>query len=80
LHGTHETGIVGFVGTTARGGPLVFSCAGNSSYDCTSRFTNSYIFPSDGVIGVAAVPEPATLSLLGLGLAVIGVMRKRKPN
>jgi hypothetical protein len=33
-----------------------------------------------GVPGVAAVPEPATLVLMGMGLAGIGVWRRRRPG
>jgi PEP-CTERM motif len=34
----------------------------------------------DGTLGSASVPEPATLSLFGLGIAGVGFMRRRKKN
>ncbi len=77
------TGLVGFVGA---GNPKptspasIFSCAGNSSYDCTSAYTNSYTFNGDGVVATAAtVPEPGTLALFVLGLAGAGLVKRRKP-
>jgi PEP-CTERM motif len=77
------TGVVGLVGTghpDPTSPPLIFSCAGNSSYDCTSGFTNSYSFNANGEVAIAAaVPEPSTLSLLALGLAGASLVKRRKP-
>jgi hypothetical protein len=78
------TGIVGLVGAGVSGPTspaLIFSCSGNTTYDCTSGYTKSYGFNSNGQVATAAAaPEPATLSLLALGLVSAGLAKRRKPT
>jgi len=56
---------------------------GTASYglfNFTSEFGRYIIDNFEGTYGSTEVPEPGTLALLGLGLAGLGVSRRRKAN
>lgn len=64
-------------------GAEVFSlgqCNGPGDSDACAFGQNTYIFGFKGVGGevVGRVPEPTTLSLLGLGLFALGALRRRR--
>jgi len=59
----------------------VSDCGGPSTIlaDCTGSCAGDPLAPTAGGLEIAAVPEPTLLGLLGIGLAGLGIVRRRKP-
>jgi hypothetical protein len=63
---------------TDLGGTINLLTAGNVSWECNNCGTNRFIISGSVTSTPAAVPEPATLTLFGSGLAAAGLRRWRR--
>jgi hypothetical protein len=65
-----------YAGNAQLGGDYTYTYSNNTDFNQQLYFDNVMFVSASHV--VAAVPEPSTYAMLGVGLALLGVMRRRR--